>query len=211
MAKPLSEQLGISYNGPGNRSDPPGFAPGDRTDLDKKYAPGAPAVTYDQSDGGGLSGVASSATARVRATAPGRKVFGFMAAAVLFSIIGAEIRNVQATASTTALHNPPSGGKGGSTPGLLYDPPLIFLAGTAATAMLVLLTETGSTGETLGVGLAGLSMVTAVLVNGGPVWRALSNAVGSKPTTPIHPTTGTTPSTSTTAAVGAIAPVVATT
>jgi hypothetical protein len=138
-----------------------------------------------------------------------------MAAAVLFSIIGAEIRAVQNTSSpgdsTTALHNPSTPNGSGSGPALLYEPPVIFLAGTVATAMLVLLTETGSTGETLGVGLAGLSMATAVLVNGGPVWRALSNAVGSKPTSPTSSTTATTPSPNTAAATAQVLPVVLTT
>lgn len=134
-----------------------------------------------------------------------------MAVAVLFSVIGAEIRNVQATSTpgtqTTGLAKPKAPASP-NVPGLFYEPPLIFLAGTVATAGLVLLTDTGSVGETLGVGLAGLSMVTALLVNGGPVWRAIGGAVGSKPTTPLGSTTGTTPSTSTTSALVTTAPII---
>ena len=39
-------------------------------------------------------------------------------------------------------------------------------------------------------GLAGLTLVTSLLVNGSPVWGALGNLFGSKPTTPLSGTTG---------------------
>jgi hypothetical protein len=126
----------------------------------------------------------------------GRTIFGFMAFAVLFSVIGAEIRTVQAAASTTALHNPttPAPNPGG----LLYEPPLIFLGGTVATAILVLMADTGETGRTLGVGLAGITLAAAVLVNGGPVWTLINKLVSSKPTTPLSGTTATAPTTTST-------------
>jgi hypothetical protein len=41
-------------------------------------------------------------------------------------------------------------------------------------------------------------MVTAVLVNGGPVWKAINGFIGSEPTTPTGTTKATAPTGATT-------------
>lgn len=109
----------------------------------------------------------------ITSQASSRTIFGLMAAAMLFSIIGAEI----------TLSNPPKG-QGVNVGKALSSPFLILLGGTAATAILVLVAEAGEVGRKFGVGMAGLAATTAILVNGGPVWTALNNLLGSKPTVP---------------------------
>jgi hypothetical protein len=139
---------------------------------------------------------ASSYTSRLTTTANSRTIFGFMAFAVLFSVVGAEIRNVQSASlaqgpGLTALHNPPTGN---GAAGLVADPVAIFFGGTMATGLLVLLADTGETGRRLGVGLAGITLAASLLVNGGPVWRAVGHLTGSsQPTTPTGATSPTTP------------------
>jgi hypothetical protein len=108
-----------------------------------------------------------------------KTIFGFMAFAVIFSVVGAEIKRVEKAQASA-----------------LTEPVTIFLGGTVAAAILTLLSDTGDTGREVAVGIAGLALVTAALVNGKPVWDALNHLLGSTPTTPSGQTTagqGTTP------------------
>ena len=212
MARPLSEQLGISVP-LGETDTSPGYGAGDRPDLDRKYGPrrrSVSAAASALSDGvasavggafgagrGAADSLSSVGTSRPRPS--GRTIFGFMAFAMLFSIIAAELRNAEAITSngvqggvgTAALHNPAPKSPLGGAVGIGLQPTEIFLGGTFATAVLVLLADTGETGRKLGVGLAGLTLVAAVVVNGGPVWTAASHLVGSKPTGTTGQTTPT--------------------
>lgn len=113
-----------------------------------------------------------------------KDIVAMMAVAITFSVIGAEIRNLDKATSPT--------GSGGVVGKVIADPFLVILGGTTATALLTLVALAGEPGRTLGVGLAGLTMVTALFVSGGPVWKALSNLLGAKPTTPLGATTVTT-------------------
>ena len=215
MARPLSEQLGISVP-LGETDTSPGYGAGDRPDLDRKYGPRRRSVSAAASaltDGvasavGGAFGAGRGVTdslSSVGTTRPrpsGRTIFGFMAFAMLFSIIAAELRNAEAIASPgvqggvglaarkgTPAEQPKS--PLGGAVGIGLQPTEIFLGGTFATAVLVLMADTGETGRKLGVGLAGLTLVAAVVVNGGPVWTAASRLIGSKPTGTTGQTTPT--------------------
>jgi hypothetical protein len=108
-----------------------------------------------------------------------RKVVGLMAFAVIFSVIGQELKAKQ------------GGAKPGSTTGL-SGPAKTILGGTIATALLSFLAEAGSTGEQLGVGLAAVTAVTAMLVTGAPVWDGIRNIFGASPTTPLTAPSGST-------------------
>ena len=109
-----------------------------------------------------------------------RTIAGFMGFAMIFSIVGAEIRSI----------HPAKGAK--PTGALFTEPVLIFLGGTVATAILVLIADTGDSARQVAVAFAGLSLLTAALVNGGPVWSALGSTFGAKSTGSTG-TTGTTP------------------
>jgi hypothetical protein len=95
-----------------------------------------------------------------------RKVVGLMAFAVIFSVVGLELKRNQQGQSA------PSQGAG------LSGPAKIILGGTIATALLSFLAEAGAAGEQIGVGLAGITAVTAMLVTGGPVWTGIGNLFG---------------------------------
>lgn len=87
---------------------------------------------------------------------PQRQVVGFMAFAVLFGLIGETIK----------LKNSSSPVSGADVK--------IILGGGIGTVLLVLLSEAGSGGETLAKGLAALTMLASILINGGPVFKGIS-------------------------------------
>jgi hypothetical protein len=126
-------------------------------------------------DGGGGSSTGSSTSITIPNAS--RKVVGLMALAVIFSVIGQELKAKE----------------GGAKPvGGLSGPAKTILGGTIATALLSFLAEAGSTGQQLGVGLASVACVTAVFVNGAPVWKGISNLFGGTPTTPLTASTAST-------------------
>lgn len=152
----------------------------------KASEPSAPASSGTSSGGGGAAPSSTSSTTRSVPNAS-RKVVGLMAFAVLFSVIGEEIKAVKATNSKTA-------------PGTFTGPAKIILGGTIATAILSFAAETGSTGQQFAVGLAAVTAGTAMLIEGGPVWSLLNKFFGSTPTgsttnanTGQSPQTGATP------------------
>jgi hypothetical protein len=112
-------------------------------------------------------------------TGNARTVAGLMAIAIVFSVISAEIKVV-------------SGAKGTTVNGAFSEPFLIIAGGTIATVILTLISDVGNSGRQFAVGLAGLACVTAVLVNGGPVWKAVNGLLGSKNTAPTGTTAPTT-------------------
>lgn len=90
---------------------------------------------------------------------PQKQVVGFMAFAVVFGLIGETIK-----LSPTTTSGPPVGG----------GDVKIIIGGAIGTVLLVLLSEAGSGGETLAKGLAALTMVASILINGGPVFQKIS-------------------------------------
>lgn len=113
-------------------------------------------------------------------TGNARTVVGFMAVAMIFSIVSAEIGADSSNNKSKAES-------------ALSEPFLIIAGGTTAAAILSLIADTGNIGRQFGIGLAALAMVTAVLVNGKPVWKAIENLQGSKDTSGTGATKPTAP------------------
>ena len=112
------------------------------------------------------------ATTLISKVDAGSRIIGMMAATTAFGVIGAEIRNAKTPRTAPA-----------DKIGLaLADPFLIVLGGTIATAILVGFAEFGGeVGQKVGTGLAGLALLTTVLVSGGPVWIAIGNVFTAGP------------------------------
>lgn len=108
-----------------------------------------------------------------------RSIAGLMGVAVVFSLVGNEIKA--------------AGQKGSSTGGEITVAGKIILGGFLATGLLVLVSEAGDPGRQLGIGLATVTVLTSLLVYGGPVWDKLNALFGGH-------TTGATGSTATTVA-----------
>jgi hypothetical protein len=119
-----------------------------------------------------------------------RTVVGLIGFAVLFSLIGNEIQIANGTKSNKLANGLDKGAT-------------IIIGGFVAAALLTALTGAGEAGRKFAVGLSVVTMVTATLVYGGPVWVAIQNAEvsgsstgGTKPTgntaatSPSTPTTG---------------------
>jgi hypothetical protein len=118
-------------------------------------------------------------------TGNARSVVGLMGVAMIFSVIGAEVKAL----------NPKTGG---SKVGQAFSEPFVIIGGgTIATTFLVLIAGAGETGRNFAVGLSALAAIAAVLVNGGPVWTAIDNFLQAKPTTPSWATAPSSPSTTT--------------
>jgi hypothetical protein len=165
-------------------------------DRDTATADAYNAGRDDSSSSGGGGGIRTS----IPIPAASRKVVGLMAGAVIFTVLSEEIKMHQKGATT----GPP-------TAGHLSSPAKTILGGTIATALLSFMTEAGPTGQQLGVGLAAVTAVTAVLVNGGPVFTVLRNLFGAQVTTGSTSSTGTTNATVGQAATGPTAPTTAAT
>lgn len=128
------------------------------------------------------------ATTTTSPTNSARTVTGLIGFAVLFSLLGVEIK-VATGQSTNKLGT--GLGEGGT----------IIVGGFIAAALLTALSGAGEAGRQFSVGLATVTMVTATLVYGKPVWDSLNTIVGGKPTgatADTGNTTATTPSTDTT-------------
>jgi hypothetical protein len=124
----------------------------------------------------------SASTTRTKATEGSGTVVALMGITVLFALIGNEIEGLS------------ENGKGTGTTGSdrLTKSGTIIVGGVVGTALLTLLTHAGDTGRQFAVGLALVTMATATLVYGGPVWDTMNNAFGSKPTGTTGVTTPTT-------------------
>lgn len=106
-----------------------------------------------------------------------RTVFGLMAFAVLFSLIGNEIKVAQGQSKDQLSSGVTVAGR-------------IIIGGFFATSILVLLSHAGDEGRQVATGLAAVTTLTATLVYGGPVWDSANKLFGSTPTTPLSTTTG---------------------
>ena len=105
-----------------------------------------------------------------------------MGVAVVFALIGNEIK--------IAKHPPDPKNPAGPAASVLTESGTIIFGGFTAAAALTLLSHAGEGGRQFAVGLAAVTMLTSVLVYGGPVWKALGAATGqSKPTRGSSPTT----------------------
>lgn len=104
---------------------------------------------------------------------PRKQILAFMAFAVAFTLVGKS-----ASASSTS---PAATAK-------LTDPQ-IMLGGAIATVLLTLISEAGDTGAQLARGLAAITLIGSVLLNGKPVFAAISK-VTSSTTSPTNATIG---------------------
>lgn len=135
------------------------------------------------------------ATTNVSNRNGGRTIFGLIAFATVFSLVGNEIKTVTAAPTTT-----------GAVTGFVTEGGKIIIGGTLATAFLLLISHAGEGGQELAVGLSLVTAVSSMLVFGAPVWDLISKTLGSKPTVPLATTTtptATTATPSTTTKVGA--------
>lgn len=96
-----------------------------------------------------------------------RQIIAFMAFAVAFALIG----------HTAKGHNVAGGDA------------KIVLGGGIGTVLLVLLSEAGDPGEVLAKGLAAITMISSVLINGTPVFSAVSKLTSKSSPTPQLVTT----------------------
>jgi hypothetical protein len=113
-----------------------------------------------------------------------RTIVGLMAFAVVFSLIGNELKHNGQTSNPN-----PASSNGLSEGGT------IVLGGTVATVLLILLSHAGSAGSQFAVGLAGVTLATSALVYGGPVWSSLGKLTGSTSTSiPTVPSAASSPS-----------------
>ena len=136
---------------------------------------------------------------QVRQTQGGPLIVGLMGITVVFALVGSEIAALEKPNASTAGHLVQQGTGAAK----------VLVGGTLATTALVLLAHGGDAGRQFATGLALVSMVTATLVYGGPVWAAISRSVGAPAGAPgtgsTTPTGNTTPATNTTASVGTLA------
>ena len=115
---------------------------------------------------------ARDTVSRESATNGARTIFGFLGVAVIFALIGNEIKPTTKTA-----------------PGVLTDSGAIIFGGFTAAAALTLISHAGEGGNQLAVGLAAVTMVSSVLVYGGPVWKPTNALGGNGAGTTITPPT----------------------
>lgn len=108
---------------------------------------------------------------------PTRTVVGLMGAAVVFSLVGAEIK-IQKTTS-------------GNDAKATYTKPItIILGGSIATLILTLMAESGQGGAKLATGIAGLTATSAILIEGAPVWQLITSITSGKNSGITSPATG---------------------
>lgn len=113
--------------------------------------------------------------ARVVAPAqPQRVIVGTMAFAVVFTLLGLELKAA----------------KGGAAKGKV-TPVTVIIGGGVATIVLLVVSHAGDPGAELAEGLAVVTVVASVLGSGGPVWEWVSKLVGAHPA--AAPTQATNP------------------
>ena len=103
---------------------------------------------------------------------PSRQIVAFMAFAVAFGVIGHQTTHPTGTSSTSPL---PAGGSGDVR---------IFLGGAIGTVLLVLLAQAGDGAASFAKGLAAVTLVSSVLINGTTVFGAVSHLTGTTAATP---------------------------
>jgi hypothetical protein len=163
---------------PSTRTGPEGQPQYRDSKGDWHDSPTTPATSSDESDESDDGGTKPTRTISAP-TGNARTVAGLMGLAMLFSVIGAEIKALE----------PAKGGV--ELPAAFSEPFIIIAGGTVATVALVVIADLGQGGRKFAVAFAGLAMVTAVLVNGGPVWSAILNLTGGKATGETGSTTPT--------------------
>jgi hypothetical protein len=116
---------------------------------------------------------------------PSRQIVGFMAFAMAFAIIGH-------TAKTGTVTT----GSGASTGSALAknitgqaSDVKILVGGAIGTVLLVLLASAGDGAAKFAKGLAGVTLLSSVLINGTSVFGAVSHLTGTKTTAPTTTTT----------------------
>lgn len=135
----------------------------------------------------------ASSTTTTRMQEDTRTIVALMVTAVAFSLVGHEVTAI----SGAAKGQQQPGGKDPLTTG-----GRIIVGGAIGTTLLVLLSHAGEGGKDFAFALTIVTFATAVLVNGGPVWTALSNALSATPGgTPTGSTPSTTPTTPTHGAI----------
>lgn len=134
----------------------------------------------------------SPQTTTTRAQEDTRTITALMVTAVVFSLIGHEIKSIGGAAKG---QNQPNGKDPITTGGR------IIVGGAVATTLLLLLAHAGEGGKDFAFALAIVTFATTTLVYGGPVWLSISGALSGTPgdqptastasTTPTQPTHGT--------------------
>lgn len=114
---------------------------------------------------------------------PSRQIVAFMAFAMAFAVIG---HTVKSGGVSNPVPLPGTGIKGTTTD------VKILLGGSIGTVLLVLLASTGSGAASFAKGLAGVTLLSSILINGAPVFGAVSKLSGAKTTAPATTTTTTT-------------------
>jgi hypothetical protein len=134
------------------------------------------------------AGGSSRSTVSYSPSSGSRTIFGLMAFAVTFALVGTEIESFQK--APTATKNPVSDGV------------KIILGGFIGSAVLIMVSKAGEPGRKAAVGTAVVVVITSVVVKGKPVWDLVNKLFGSKPTTPLGGNAGGTSGTPATAATG---------
>ncbi len=104
---------------------------------------------------------------------PSRQIVAFMAFAVAFGVIGHQTTHPRGTTSSSPL-----------TPGAGGDVKII-LAGAIGTVLLVLLAQAGEGAAAFAKGLAGVTLVSSILINGTTVFGAVSHLTGTPAASPV--------------------------
>jgi hypothetical protein len=121
-----------------------------------------------------------SSVSRSTSTNGSRTIVGLMFFATTFSLVGNEIKVVNAK-------------NGQPSSGIVTEGSRIILGGVFATALLTLLSHAGDNGRQFAVGLALVTTVSSLLVFGAPVWDAANKLFGSTPTGATAATAATKP------------------
>lgn len=110
----------------------------------------------------------------VTKSAEATKILGMMALVGVLGVVGAEVRNTKTKT------------KPADKIGIALSSPFLVLAGvTLSSVILVSLASfAGEPGETLGVGLAGVALVGALLIEGQPIAGAVTGLFKKTATSP---------------------------
>lgn len=103
---------------------------------------------------------------------PSRQIVAFMAFAVAFGVIGHQTNHPTGTSSKSPI----TAGAGGDVK--------IMLGGAIGTVLLVLLAQAGDGAASFAKGLAAVTLVSSILINGTTVFGAVSHLTGTTTATP---------------------------
>jgi hypothetical protein len=150
----------------------------------EQYRAGYESAKDEQRAASGNSGpgVLSRGSRTVTRGESQRIIVGTMAFGVVFALVSSELGRARAGKT-----GPAPTGKQPATP------VTILVGGGVATILLLVISHAGDPGSELAEGLALVTALTIVLVNGKPVWDFANNLFGSTPTTPtgLQPSVGT--------------------